>query len=214
MDDTVGSLTQFQKSVVIGTLLGDGYIRQMPGRRDAFLEVNHSVHQKEYVDWKYEVLSNISKSKPKERKGNGKRIAYRFYTQQMPEMTTLMYNWYEGGEKRIPKELSLDPIILAVWFMDDGSMCGTSNCYFNTQQFHLYDQQMLITQLKKIGLKATLNKDKHYHRIRLLSSSIPLLGEIIEQHLISSMKYKLGYNPVETTRRSPALDFRDRTLLK
>lgn len=50
MDNTVGSLTQLQKSVVIGTMLGDGYIRKMKGRKNAFLEINHSLKQKEYVD--------------------------------------------------------------------------------------------------------------------------------------------------------------------
>ena len=28
MDNTVGSLTQFQKSVIKGTILGDGYLRR------------------------------------------------------------------------------------------------------------------------------------------------------------------------------------------
>ena len=71
MDNTVGSLTQIQKSLIIGTLLGDGYSRIIPKRKNALLEVNHSFAQKEYVDWKYEILKNISGSPPKERKGNG-----------------------------------------------------------------------------------------------------------------------------------------------
>ena len=58
MDNTAGSLTQLQKSFIIGTLLGDGYIRQVKGRQNAFLEVNHSITQKEYVEWKYELLKN------------------------------------------------------------------------------------------------------------------------------------------------------------
>ena len=43
MDNTAGSLTQLQKSFIIGTLLGDGYIRQVKGRQNAFLEVNHPI---------------------------------------------------------------------------------------------------------------------------------------------------------------------------
>ncbi len=86
MDNTVGSLTQLQKSVVIGTVLGDGYLRKIKGRKNAFLEINHSLKQKDYVDWKYSILHNLSGGKPKERKCNEGRVAYRFYTKQLPEV--------------------------------------------------------------------------------------------------------------------------------
>jgi hypothetical protein len=59
MGNTVGSLTQLQRSIIIGSLLGDGYVRIVDGRKDAFLEINHSISQKEYVDWKYEMLQSI-----------------------------------------------------------------------------------------------------------------------------------------------------------
>ena len=42
----MGSLTKYQKSLIVGTILGDGYLRIMPGRQDAFLEINHSFSQK------------------------------------------------------------------------------------------------------------------------------------------------------------------------
>lgn len=65
MVNPVGSLTKFQKSLIIGTILGDGYLRIVPGRENAFLEINHSFSQKEYVDWKFEKLKNICISKTK-----------------------------------------------------------------------------------------------------------------------------------------------------
>ena len=204
MDNTVGSLTQFQKSVVIGSLLGDGYIRQMHGRKEAFLEINHSSAQKEYVDWKYSVLKNLTASSPKERYGNGKRIAYRFYTKQHREFTTLMKEFYSDGKKGVPNMIKISPITLAVWYMDDGSKCGNSNYYLNTQQFSIADQRTLLNALEKMGLRASLNKDKKYYRIRFIYQSVAKLKAIIWAHVIPSMKYKLGYDPVETTRRSPA----------
>jgi len=177
----------------------------MPGRKDAFLEINHSISQREYVDWKYAVFSNISRSEPKERKGNERRIAYRFYTRQMPEMTNLMQLWYWKGKKTVSTDLTFDPVTLATWFMDDGSMCRESDVYLNTQQFDLLSQQRLIEKLREIGLYTTLNKDKQYKRIRFLKSSVSLLKETIDTYIIPSMKYKLGYDPVETTRRSPKI---------
>jgi len=193
----VGSLTQLQKSIIIGSLLGDGYLRALPGRKDAFLEINHSIEAKEYVDWKFQMLRNICISGPKKRKGKGKRVAYRFFTRQHPELSELWEMFYRKGKKIIPSNLRLDPIILSVWFMDDGARCRNS-FYLNSQKFNKKDQEKLIEKLEILGLKARLNRDKRYYRIRFLSLSVPKLKEIIKRYLIPSMYYKLGYNPVET----------------
>src|SRR3989344_5436733 len=81
MDNTVGSLTQFERSVIIGSLLGDGYLRIVPGRKNAFLEINHSVKAKEYVDFKYQSLQRLCESAPKQREsGSDGRQAYRVFT--------------------------------------------------------------------------------------------------------------------------------------
>jgi len=191
MDNTAGSLTQLQKSFIIGTLLGDGYIRQAKGRKNAFLEVNHSITQKEYVEWKYNILKNLTRSGPKSRNGNGTRIAYRFFTRQHPEFTKIMDLFYKDRKKCIPN-LKLDPMMVAVWFMDDGSRCNKENVYLNTQQFSKEDQYKLLESLKEIGLEGTLNKDKEYYRIRFKTSSIPKLFGIIKEFIIPSMKYKIG----------------------
>ena len=192
MDNTVGSLTQYQKSLIIGTMLGDGYLRIIPGRRNAFLEINHSFSQKQYTDWKFEKLQNICISKPKIRKGNGNRIAYRFYTKQHPELTEFYNKFYKNGYKIVPDNLKLDVITLSVWFMDDGSKCGNSNFYLNTQQFNKNHQIKLLNYLEKIGLRANLNKDKNYYRIRFFTSSINKLKELLRENLIPSMYYKIG----------------------
>ena len=201
MDNTVGSLTKLQKSILIGSILGDGYVRILPRSTNAILEINHSFRQKEYVDWKYASLKEICASPPKIRKGNGNRIAYRFYTKQLPEITKLYALFYREKNKIIPDNLKIDEISLAVWYMDDGGRCGSSNYYLNTQQFSPSDQQKLLELLKNFGLEASLNKDKKYSRIRFHISSVPKLKNLIGTILISSMKYKLGYDPVETLRR-------------
>ena len=199
MGNTVGSLTQFQQSVIQGLLLGDGYLRQIPGRKNAFLEINHSFQQRAYVDWKYSILESISGGKPKARKGNNERVAYRFYTRQMPEMTELNHLWYKNRGKHAPKDFKLDPVMLAVWFMDDGSLCGKVDAYLNTQQFDSMSQKILLNSLLKLGLHARLNRDKQYYRIRFLKESIFKLNQMIAPHIVYSMRYKLSYDPVETS---------------
>jgi len=205
MDNTVGSLNQLQRSVLIGTILGDGYIRIIPGRKNAFLEVNHTIDQKEYVDWKYKIFKDFVKSPPKSRRGKGNRTAYRFFTRQHPDITQVMNTFYDNKIKCIPKDFEIDPIVLAVWFMDDGSKCRESDVYINTQQFDIVSQNRLIEALNKYNLEAKLNRDKHYFRIRFLKSSLKKFNQIIKPYIIPEMKYKLIYDPVETTRRTPTI---------
>ena len=192
MDNTVGSLTQIQRSIIIGTILGDGYLRIISGKKNALLEINHSFVQKEYVDWKYTMLKALCKSAPKARKSNGTRMAYRFTTRQHPEMTKLYTTFYGEGKKSIPKYLNLDPIMLAVWFMDDGSRCRASDVYFNTQQFAHSDQEKLRAMLASLRIESSLNKDKEYSRIRIKKSSIPYFFQTISPYIVPSMTYKIG----------------------
>ena len=193
----MGSLTQLQKSIVIGTILGDDHLRKAKGRNDALLEINHSAKAKDYVDWKYSILKNISKSPPKIRENNRLRIAYCFTTCQHKELTKFYKMFYVGKKKRIPN-IKLDPIMLAVWFMDDGSRCRDRDVYLNTQQFGYSDQMKLVKMLYKIGLRAKTNKDKVYYRLRFLKADILKLNKLIARYIVPSMRYKLSYDPVET----------------
>ena len=180
-----------QKSVIIGSILGDGYLRIVPGRSDAFLETNHSIKAKEYVWWKYSVLQNICRTAPKERIIDDRRTAFRFFTRQHAEITLMFSEYYDNGRKIIPDSLVLDPVSLAVWYMDDGSKCRDCDVYLNCQQFSLNDQKKLIVKLRKLGIKARLNRDKKYYRIRILKESLKAFFDIIEPHIIDSMRYKL-----------------------
>jgi len=191
MDNTVGSLTNLEKSVIIGSILGDGYLRIIPGRSNAFLEINHSIKAKDYVDYKFSLLKKICKSSPIERISNDGRLAYRFYSRQHESLTDLYQSFYHNGKKVIPNDLELDPVSLAIWYMDDGSKSRDCDVYLNTQQFSLNDQKKLLFLLKKMGINARLNKDKKYYRIRILKESIDSFMQIINPYIIDSMKYKL-----------------------
>lgn len=59
------TITQRQKELIIGTLLGDGNMR-LPGRNiNANLIIAHSANQKAYVYWKYEILKNLVLTPPR-----------------------------------------------------------------------------------------------------------------------------------------------------
>ena len=127
---------------------------------------------------------------PKARRSNGKRIAYRFVTRSLPQLTPYYRLFYGTGRKRIP-ELTLSELSLAVWFMDDG--CRSRNAvYLNTQQFDEQSQQVMLELLREQwGLEATLNRDKSYHRIRISVAATRRLAQLIEPYLLPELRYKL-----------------------
>ena len=183
----MGSLSETQRSLIVGTLLGDGAMRC---KVNALIEINHSAEQRVYVDWKHQQLAELVGTPPKPRNGRGGRVAYRFTTLSRPELTPYFRAFYPNGKKVVPP-VTLTPIALAVWFMDDGSKSYRA-LYLNTQQFELEDQMRLLEMLKvQFGIHATLNRDKTYHRIRIAVRSVDRFVELIRPHLLNSFEYKI-----------------------
>lgn len=187
MDNTVGSLTEEQKSILIGSLLGDGAMRK---KKNALLEINHSFAQKVLVDWMFSKFKELAETNPKWRKGNGKREAYRFVTQSLPILTPYYDQFFKSGKKIIPTDLKLTPLALAVWFMDDGSKTYSS-IYLNTQRFSKEEQLFLIKLLEEqFGIESTLNKDKIYLRIRIRTSSAKKFVNLVKPFVLDEFRYK------------------------
>ncbi len=186
--NTVGSLSGVQRDIVIGALLGDGAMRC---KTNALLEINHSFRQHRYVDWKFRHLAKLVLTPPRVRSGNGERVAYRFVTRSLAELTPYYRLFYESGMKRVPKHVILTPLTLAVWFMDDG--CRSRRAvYLNTQQFDRESQQRLLDLLwQQWGIEASLNRDKTYYRIRLSVAGTDRLRRVIDPWLLPDFRYKL-----------------------
>ncbi|MFH1966973.1 MAG: LAGLIDADG endonuclease [Patescibacteria group bacterium] len=189
----MGSLTEEQQSIILGSLLGDGY---MACKTHAYLKIGHSIKQKDYVDWKYNILSPLVKSQPKSYLGNGTRVGYRFWTKSLPALTPYYKMFYgRNGQKQIPDNLVLTPLALSIWYMDDGARNRASS-YFNTQSFTIQDQKKLLQILDaQFGLKGNLNKDKTYFRIRLFQKDAQRMKSMIKPLIPDFMYYKLPFRP-------------------
>jgi hypothetical protein len=185
--NTVGSLSGVQHEIIIGSLLGDGSMRC---RANALLEINHSVRQQRYVDWKYHHLAELVATPPKARHGNAGRIAYRFVTRSLPELTPYFRLFYGSGVKSVPY-VNLAPLTLAVWLMDDGSR-SRSAVYLNTQKFDQESQQRLLWLLQdQWGIHGSLNRDKTYHRIRLSVAGTARFVRLVDPYVLPDLRYKL-----------------------
>ncbi|MFA6552225.1 MAG: LAGLIDADG endonuclease [Candidatus Paceibacterota bacterium] len=176
-----------QKEVIIGSLLGDAHlVRTTCGF--AF-RANHGIVQKDYVDWKYKEIENLTNSSPKIYKNS-----YYFRTVSHPFFKILRKTFYKGKRKIIPKFLEewMTPLALSVWIMDDGSRDG-NQLRINSQCFSKMENKKLISIIEaKLGIKATLNRDKDMFRLRIAGSSMKKLKALIEPFIVPSMRYKFS----------------------
>ena len=193
-------ISQRQKEIIIGKLLGDGHAETQTEGRTYRLKFEQSYKQKEYVDWLYQELKSIASGTPSIKKQSVNGINYmkywfntitsssfRFYAQQ----------FYCNRKKKIPQLIHkwLTPLTLAVWFMDDGSIKSKNHKakIINTQSFSKEDTERLIKAMAdKYGVKSKLRKQKEGYQIYLLSETIDKFEEIIKPNILPSMKYKLG----------------------
>lgn len=157
----------------------------------ALLEINHAFSQHQYVDWKYAYLAPLVSTAPRMRFTNGNRRAYRFVTRSLPVLTPYYHAFYGHDRRKSIPGVRLTDLALAVWFMDDGSR-SRSSVYLNTQQFDAASQARLIELLNRdFGIRAALNRDKQYYRIRISTGSMQLFRAAVSRHLLPEMRYKL-----------------------
>lgn len=193
-------LNDLQRSILIGTLLGDGHLETQDNGKTFRLKIEHQLLQQDYTEWLYNHFKEwVRSGMYRKVKSEGKEYvgfttyshsAFRFYAQQ----------FYVEGKKIIPKIINklLDPVVLAIWFMDDGSWKSNKHSTFiiHTLGFAKKDLELMQGALmKKFKIETSLHKQKgKYWRLYIKSSSAKEFERIIQPHisLIDSMKHKIG----------------------
>lgn len=196
-------LTHKQKELIFGCLLGDGYCRKVGNDKNAHFEFQHSLKQKEYVDYKRSFLLNIP-GRVYEYVRHDIRTNVEYYTYTASFLTNLCFTnfhtiFYSSGKKRIPVEY-LDelytPFALAIHYMDDGSCSKHSNCNtydicIATCSFSIDDLNQLVYFLKKkFDLEFKIQKSSN--RIRLRSKDISKFINLIKPYVPECMLYKIN----------------------
>jgi hypothetical protein len=181
-------LTGLQRDLVIGSLLGDGYL--MPTTAGYCFRVSHGTQQQEYVDWKFGFVSDLVRTAPR---ASGR--SYYFRTVTHPEFSGLRQAFYAPrARKGIPLSLldqELTAFGLAIWFMDDGAV-DRNQLRLNTQSFSREENVILAEFLHaKFGIAARLNRDKDRHRLRIGAEGVRRFVDLVAPHVIPSMQYKL-----------------------
>lgn len=187
-------LTELQRSIIVGTLLGDGSLIETFSKKNLRLQIDHCEAQKEYVFWKYEMLKTLILTSPSYQIKNR---SWRFRTISHPEITEIGELFYQDRRKIIPKNLEkmLTPIGLAVWFMDDGCFIRRDQTFnLNTQCYYQEEVILLKDMLQKnFRLHAiSIQGDHNGWRLYIQKKSSGWFKEIIKPFVVPCMVYKIG----------------------
>jgi len=193
-------LTQRQRDVIVGLLLGDGHLETQNGGRTYRLKVEHASAQSDYVHWLFQELREwIPASEPyiKVRKNGEVNVGFttyshgslRFYGQQ----------FYDGKRKRMPARIErmMVPISLAIWFMDDGSRKSAKHSTYIIHTLGYSRRELSLAKQaleKKFFLFTDLHRQKgRYWRLYVQSKSARDFERLVKPYVsrFLSMKHKL-----------------------
>lgn len=189
-------LSDFQKQVLLGTMLGDSSFKMGKDSKNPAISCTHCVRQKEYCELKAKIFENLgSNCVYRQRKTPDKRTGkitggYTMFVPANPTLKNWYYSFYKNKIKVIPFNLFnyFTEVSLAFMFMDDGfkTQCSYSiatNC-FTIEELNKFR----IFLLEKFSLETSIHKD---NRLYILAKSAKRFTELISPYICDCMKYKL-----------------------
>lgn len=186
--DKPKELTDFQKQVVVGTLLGDAGIAK------GHYDFKQKGKNKEYVDFVANSLKPFSgEVKETYSKCNGKLFQqYYFQTPKLDLFVELGKIWYKDNIKILPPDLELTPQIIALWFCDDGTNGQKSKCVrFSTEAFRVDEVSRLIEMLGKFDIESYIKKTVSGPIINVRGGSYMDFINLVKPYIsYDCMKYK------------------------
>jgi hypothetical protein len=181
-----------QKSLLVGSILGDGGLRIPKRGKNAHFYESHCEKQLQYLIWKKNKLKPFTQSVVQKEIGGDHIISgvkcvvqnsYKFTTIAHTYLTELWKMFYTGnGNKVIPLNIDeyLNQFVIAIWICDDGSLVWNSikrdyRLYFYTDGF-TYDEQVVLCRALSIYFKGTIRIYKR-KRISGIQYYITLSGK-------------------------------------
>lgn len=191
-------LTNIQREILVGLLLGDGHLETQNQGKTYRLKVEHSVAQREYLVWMYEHFKEWTHAAPSLKSKNGKPFSCWFTTYSHPILNRYAKLFYRGRQKIVPENLSdfLTPLGLSVWFMDDGSIKSKRHRTYNIHTVGFKKEEQYVLQktlLERFNMQTALHRQKgRYWRIYIPSESVLTFQKHVSPYILPSMRYKLG----------------------
>lgn len=196
------SLSQYQ--IILGGLLGDSSFYYKKG----YVSFSQCERQLEYLNWKRNKLKllhvgNVGQTVNKWMDNEYTRFYFNCYLKDGNHQDFIEYihkNLYANSGRKKVSEKYLDcltPLGLAVWWMDDGSMClSKENRYgkLSTNCFN-YEENILIQQYlkRKYDITPSIKQEKGAYFLRFSVSNMKKLISVIYPYVceVPSMIYKI-----------------------
>ncbi len=181
-----------QKSITIGSVLGDGSLKLHKNGYTSCLRIGHGKKQTPYCLWKQSLFKNIhTSSKVNSSKG------WTFETSSYVEFKEIRDYSYKNNKKTITEKLSqqIDKIALAIWYMDDGSFAGSykkngnGKATISCPVYSIEELELLANSIELLGVKKPICKEGR--GLRWDSEGTKSLHETICDYIHPSMNYKI-----------------------
>ena len=190
-----------QMDLINGMLLGDATIKKHTYQ----LFVSQTSH--EYVALQRQALKEFVSDGDTEKEGvtwGGSFHKPRswFYLRIEPWVKRERNRWYDENCKiRVPPDIVLNPITLAAWYMDDGTLRkssrgGASCAHLCSDNFTQEDVDLLIAKLNEIGVEARragqgTGRSGIFPRVLITVAGMDRFISMIGPYVHPEMRYKL-----------------------
>lgn len=191
-------LSDVQREMLIGILLGDACLETQNAGRTYRLKVEQGAGHRDYVNHLYEVLRDWVLSPPRTKLGKTKGVStlnLAFQTISHEELAEFGELFYERRRKIVPS--GIDDLLtargLAYWYMDDGSMKSSESkgVLFNTHAYREDEIERLISVLARFGLDAHKRHQTDGTQIYVSGRSYESFVELVDPYMIEAMRYKV-----------------------
>jgi hypothetical protein len=157
-------LNDLQKDVLIGSMLGDGHLELKGRSKNARLVINRSRKDENYLLWQRDIFSYccsekaVSYYKSYNKYTDKTYLGINLKTGANIDFTPYHQDWYlpidwDKNVKIVTLDLVLNPMIMLIWFLDDGSVVRNDHekliLKFATDGFRRYDTLFLKDLLEK-----------------------------------------------------------------
>ncbi len=183
-------LNDDQTKLIMGSILGDGSLR-FASQHNVSFRVGHGERQREYCEWKHEMLAPFANTIGPTGSGIG------FDTIPMRQLAWLHEAVYApGGGRTVSDELieRLDARSIAAWYCDDGSFSGSYKRWGHGKAV-IYcsalcnaDKELLAARCEQLGMGRPTVRDRE---LLFTGERAGMLHEKLAPFVHPSLDYKL-----------------------
>ncbi|MBI2008067.1 hypothetical protein HYS82_00205 [Candidatus Amesbacteria bacterium] len=188
------------QNILIGSILGDGHLDK-PTKNGSRWILKYDDKCLEYLLWLHDKLLGLESSEVKPKKNYHQHY---FSTKPSLEVGRFRRIFYLDGKKIVPEEIGnwlVDPLSLAVWYMDDGNLDRREKYHLNaniaTYCFSYKECELLVKTLKSnFEVEARVHKctmrGVRRYRLYIVSRSMDRFIKLVGPYIQPCLAYKIA----------------------